>query len=995
VSQASTRPKRPAATIATARKPASKAGSKATTKTGSKAAPKAPPKAAPKTAGPTRAGATKAVTKVVTAKVATAKAATAAAGAASKAGRSTGKLTVKAVAPRGAAKAASPMAATKATSGSTSSSKSSNASKPVPAAASARAPSKTGASPKSTARVAAPATKVPAKPAATAVKAPAAKPAARPVARPAAKPVARSEAKAPEARPTVRAVGKPQEKVQDKVQHKVPEKLPQVAPAAGGKTKPVVAKPAAKAPAKAAESVTEPVMQKAAESSAPSAEAKAAAAKASAKTAKGTAAPAAKAAKPAKAKAPVGKGPAKGKALPVGDDGDLDLGGDVEDTLEEVDGDGGEIIEEPPAPPPPKVKARDKRAKEKALIKEALSYNQGTSEEELEAKLNKLKLLIKLGKERGFLTYAEINDHLPEDLVDAEAIDSIITTFSDMGITVYERAPDAETLLINDNTPVVNSDEDAEEQAEAALSTVDSEFGRTTDPVRMYMREMGSVELLTREGEIEIAKRIEDGLKHMVMAISACPTTIAEVLAAATKIRAEQMRIDEAVDGLVDPNAVEDFSPPQPAAAAAAADFEDDEEAADEATNANAAKLAELKRAALEKFEHIESWFDKMRVAYEKEGYKSKSYVKAQTELQDMLMTIRFTAKMVERLCDTLRSQVEQVRTFERAIAEICVHKVGMPREHFIRSFPGNETNLRWVEKEADAHVAYVETLRRSIPAVQDLQQKLIDLQARVVLPLSDLKEINKQMAMGEAKARKAKREMTEANLRLVISIAKKYTNRGLQFLDLIQEGNIGLMKAVDKFEYRRGYKFSTYATWWIRQAITRSIADQARTIRIPVHMIETINKMNRISRQILQETGTEPDPAMLSARMEMPEDKIRKILKIAKEPISMETPIGDDDDSHLGDFIEDTATLAPADAALHGSMRDVVKEVLDSLTPREAKVLRMRFGVEMSTDHTLEEVGKQFDVTRERIRQIEAKALRKLRHPSRADKLKSFLEGQ
>ncbi len=1007
MSKASTRPKRPAATIATARKPASKAGSKATTKTGSKAAPKAPPKAAPKTAGPARAGATKTVTKADTAKAATAKAATAkaatakvaaakpataAAGPASKAGRSTGKLTVKAVAPRGAAKTASPMAATKATSGSTSSSKSSNASKePVQAAAPARSTSKTGASPKSTARVAAPAKKVPAKPATTAVKAPAAKPAARP----AAKPAARSEAKAPEARPTARAVGKPQEKVLDKVQRKVPEKLPQVASAAGGKTKSVAAKPATKAPAKSAESAADPVTPKTVDMSASPAEGKSAAAKAPAKTAKGAAAPAAKVAKPANAKAPAGKGPAKGKALPVGDDGDLDLGGDVEDTLEEVDGDGGEIIEEPPAPPPPKVKARDKRAKEKALIKEALSYNQGTSEEELEAKLNKLKLLIKLGKERGFLTYAEINDHLPEDLVDAEAIDSIITTFSDMGITVYERAPDAETLLINDNTPVVNSDEDAEEQAEAALSTVDSEFGRTTDPVRMYMREMGSVELLTREGEIEIAKRIEDGLKHMVMAISACPTTIAEVLAAATKIRAEQMRIDEVVDGLVDPNAVEDFSPPQPAAAAAAADFEDDEEAADEATNANAAKLAELKRAALEKFEHIESWFDKMRVAYEKDGYKSKSYVKAQTELQDMLMTIRFTAKMVERLCDTLRSQVEQVRTFERAIAEICVHKVGMPREHFIRSFPGNETNLRWVEKEADAHVAYVETLRRSIPAVQDLQQKLIDLQARVVLPLSDLKEINKQMAMGEAKARKAKREMTEANLRLVISIAKKYTNRGLQFLDLIQEGNIGLMKAVDKFEYRRGYKFSTYATWWIRQAITRSIADQARTIRIPVHMIETINKMNRISRQILQETGTEPDPAMLSARMEMPEDKIRKILKIAKEPISMETPIGDDDDSHLGDFIEDTATLAPADAALHGSMRDVVKEVLDSLTPREAKVLRMRFGVEMSTDHTLEEVGKQFDVTRERIRQIEAKALRKLRHPSRADKLKSFLEGQ
>jgi RNA polymerase primary sigma factor len=541
---------------------------------------------------------------------------------------------------------------------------------------------------------------------------------------------------------------------------------------------------------------------------------------------------------------------------------------------------------------------------------------------------------------------------------------------------------------------VATSDEDAEEEAEAALSTVDSEFGRTTDPVRMYMREMGSVELLTREGEIEIAKRIEDGLKEMVMAISACPTTIAEAMAAADKIRAEQMRIDEVVDGLVDPNAEEDFSPPQPVQAQPA-DFDDDEDAEAAAAGANNAKLLELRRAALEKFEHIAKWFDRMRVAYEREGYKSRAYLKAQTEIQDELMTIRFTAKMVEKLCDTLRNQVDEVRTLERAIAEICVHKVGMSREHFLRSFPGNETNLRWVEREAERSSPYVDTLRRSIPAVQDLQQKLIDLQARVVLPLADLKEINKQMAMGEAKARKAKREMTEANLRLVISIAKKYTNRGLQFLDLIQEGNIGLMKAVDKFEYRRGYKFSTYATWWIRQAITRSIADQARTIRIPVHMIETINKMNRISRQILQETGQEPDPATLAARMEMPEDKIRKILKIAKEPISMETPIGDDDDSHLGDFIEDTTTLAPGDAALHGSMRDVVKEVLDSLTPREAKVLRMRFGVEMSTDHTLEEVGKQFDVTRERIRQIEAKALRKLRHPSRADKLKSFLEGQ
>ncbi len=649
-----------------------------------------------------------------------------------------------------------------------------------------------------------------------------------------------------------------------------------------------------------------------------------------------------------------------------------------------------------------KAKAKDRKAKEKALLKDAFSSDTEASEEELERRRQKLKTLIKLGKERGFLTYSEINDHLPENIVDPEAIEGIIGTFNDMGIAVYEHAPDAESLLLTDNVATVASDDDAEAAAEAALSTVDSDFGRTTDPVRMYMREMGSVELLTREGEIEIAKRIEDGLKDMIQAISACPTTIAEILAAAERIRNDETKIDEIVDGLVDMMAIEPVIAPGSAASSDDEEEEGDEEAEgeeDETTASGAAgftaeQIEQLKRESLGKFSTISTQFDKMRKAFEREGYNSKPYVKAQELISSELLTIRFTAKVVEKLCDTLRGQVDEVRTIERQILDVAVNKCGMPRSHFIKVFPGNETNLEWVDGEVRGNHSYSVILGRNVPTVKELQQKLIDLQARVVLPLPDLRNINKKMAAGEMKARKAKREMTEANLRLVISIAKKYTNRGLQFLDLIQEGNIGLMKAVDKFEYRRGYKFSTYATWWIRQAITRSIADQARTIRIPVHMIETINKMNRISRQILQETGAEPDPATLALKMEMPEDKIRKIMKIAKEPISMETPIGDDDDSHLGDFIEDNNTLAPADAALHASMRGVVKDVLDSLTPREAKVLRMRFGIEMSTDHTLEEVGKQFDVTRERIRQIEAKALRKLRHPSRSDKLKSFLEG-
>ncbi|MGE9548694.1 MULTISPECIES: RNA polymerase sigma factor RpoD [Snodgrassella] len=617
----------------------------------------------------------------------------------------------------------------------------------------------------------------------------------------------------------------------------------------------------------------------------------------------------------------------------------------------------------------------------------------------------RLRQLIIQGKERGYITYAEINDALPDEMSDADQIDNIVSMISGLGIQVTEEAPDAESLLMGDNTANM-TDDDAVAEAEAALSNADNEFGRTTDPVRMYMREMGQVDLLTREDEIIIAKKIENALRNMIQAISACPGSVAEILALIDAVRKEEIKVDEVVEAIVDPHEelldelgigidsknedtdVEDDNEDS-------VDVDDDSEENEEenAALAASANLEELRQKTLEHFDGIQSRYEAMVAALQEKGSKDATYLKLQEEIAEQLLQVRFATRQIESLCENLRMRVNQVRQLERDIRDIALNRVHMERDYFIKSFANRTTDLGWVDEELSLNRVWTEALRRFQYAIIEKQTELANLEEAAQISLDELKQINKNMVKSEQETAAAKQEMIQANLRLVISIAKKYTNRGLQFLDLIQEGNIGLMKAVDKFEYRRGYKFSTYATWWIRQAITRSIADQARTIRIPVHMIETINKMNRISRQYLQENGEEADSAKLAELMEMPEDKIRKIMKIAKEPISMETPIGDDDDSHLGDFIEDANNVAPADAAMYSSLREVTKDVLESLTPREAKVLRMRFGIDMNTDHTLEEVGKQFDVTRERIRQIEAKALRKLRHPTRSDRLKSFLD--
>ncbi|MFQ5982695.1 MAG: RNA polymerase sigma factor RpoD [Woeseiaceae bacterium] len=594
-----------------------------------------------------------------------------------------------------------------------------------------------------------------------------------------------------------------------------------------------------------------------------------------------------------------------------------------------------------------------------------------------------LKDLIARGKEQGYLTYTEVNDHLPNDIVDPEQIEDIVNMINDMGIAVHEKAPDAESLLLSD--AAVSNDEDVAEEAEAALASVDAEFGRTTDPVRMYMREMGTVELLTRQGEIEIAKRIEDGLNQVKYHMAHFPPTMEKLLEVFEAVAAGETRMQDFVVGFIDPNAPDEIKSPVTKSDADDKTDEEDEEEDVVDTGPDPAEVVARMKA-------IRRNYKRTLTLLEKHGSADRKTIKSRAALADKLMELKLAPKMFDALVRNLRGSVSVIRTQERQVMQICVRDAGMPKKDFLASFPKRETDLRWIEKHFRAKRKHSSTLAKLKDDVLRAQRKLRAVETLTNLKVAEIKEINRQMSIGEAKARRAKKEMVEANLRLVISIAKKYTNRGLQFLDLIQEGNLGLMKGVDKFEYRRGYKFSTYATWWIRQAITRSIADQARTIRIPVHMIETINKLYRISRQMLQEMGREPLPDELAERMEMPEDKLRKVLKIAKHPISMETPIGDDEGSHLGDLIEDQTVHSPVDSATSEGLKETTHSVLAALTPREATILRMRFGIDMHTDHTLEEVGKQFDVTRERIRQIEAKALRKLRHPTRADQLRSFL---
>ena len=605
---------------------------------------------------------------------------------------------------------------------------------------------------------------------------------------------------------------------------------------------------------------------------------------------------------------------------------------------------------------------------------------------------SRLKELISRGREQGYLTYAEVNDHLPEDISDPEQVEDIIRMINDMGINVFESAPDADALLLAE----ADTDEAAAEEAAAALAAVETDIGRTTDPVRMYMREMGTVELLTREGEIEIAKRIEEGIREVMGAIAHFPGTVEHILSEYDRVTTEGGRLSDVLSGYIDPDdgiAPPAEVPPPVEKPADKADAKDDDEEESDSDDEEETESGPDPVVAQQRFGAVSDQLAVTLKALKKHGRHSKQGIAEMLALAELFMPIKLVPKQFEGLVERVRGALDRLRQQERAIMQLCVRDARMPRADFLRQFPGNEVDQTWSDALANGKAKYAEAIGRLQADIQRCQQKLSALEAETGLTIAEIKDINRRMSIGEAKARRAKKEMVEANLRLVISIAKKYTNRGLQFLDLIQEGNIGLMKAVDKFEYRRGYKFSTYATWWIRQAITRSIADQARTIRIPVHMIETINKLNRISRQMLQEMGREPTPEELGERMEMPEDKIRKVLKIAKEPISMETPIGDDEDSHLGDFIEDSTMQSPIDVATVESLKEATREVLGGLTAREAKVLRMRFGIDMNTDHTLEEVGKQFDVTRERIRQIEAKALRKLRHPTRSEHLRSFLD--